>query len=260
MTSGSIQDAGPALIVHQIGEYDRVTGAVAYQATVDEGEPQLTLSFTRPRDGVVVDLGYGMFRYTPNPRVNADSDTFTVIADDGRGGSLDSTVTWVNANHVPVAVAPATVWPADPTTGAVTVFPNIVHPDGDWLAFTFDVPLPQRGAMTVDWDGIFTYVPYASERDDTTVGEQTVGIRAVDSRGSSAYITVTVPISPRHMTAQPDVDSPMHDPDPEIGVVTGTCGQEGGGCTYAISAAAKRTVMIDAATASSRRALSTALR
>jgi hypothetical protein len=50
---------------------------------------------------------------------------------------------------------------------------------------------------------------------------------------------VTVPISPRHMTGQPDVDSLMHDPDPETGVVTGTCGQEGGGCTYAISAAAK---------------------
>ena len=66
-----------------------------------------------------------------------------------------------------------------------------------------------------------------------------MGIRAVDSRGASAYITVTVPISPRHVTAQPDVDSPMHHPDPETGVVTGTCGQEGAGCTYAISAAAK---------------------
>jgi YVTN family beta-propeller protein len=243
-----MEHAGPALIVHQIGEYDRVTGAITYQATVDEGEPQLTLSFTGPRDGIVVDLGYGMFRYTPNPRVNADSDTFTVIADDGRGGSLDSTVTWVNANHVPVAVAPPTVWPADPTTGAVTVSPNIVHPDGDWLAFTLDVPLPQRGAMTVDWDGTCTYIPYASERDDTTAGEETVGIRAVDSRGASAYVTVTVPISPRHMTAQPVLDSPIHDPDPESGVVTGACGQDGGGCTYAISAAAKGTVMIDATT------------
>ncbi len=108
--------------MHQIGEYDRVTGAVTYQPTVDEGEPKLTLSFTGPLDGVGIDLGYGMFRYTPNPRVNAHSDTFTVIADDGRGGSLDSTVTWVNANHVPVAVAPPTVWPADPTTGAVRCF------------------------------------------------------------------------------------------------------------------------------------------
>ena len=67
------------------------------------------MSFTRPRDGVVTDLGYGMFRYTPDPRVNADSDSFVVIADDGHGGSLDSTVTWINDNHVPVVVAPPTV-------------------------------------------------------------------------------------------------------------------------------------------------------
>ncbi len=105
MTSGSMADAAPALIVHQVGECNRVTGAVTYQATVGDGGP-FALSFTRPRDGVVADLGYGMFRYTPSPRVNADSDSFTVIADDGRGGSLDSTVTWINDNHVPVVVAP----------------------------------------------------------------------------------------------------------------------------------------------------------
>jgi Bacterial Ig domain len=116
MTSGSMADAAPALIVHQIGKCDRVTGAVTYQATVDDDGGLLALSFTRPRDGVVADLGYGMFRYTPNPRVNADSDTFTVSADDGRGRSLHSTVTWINDNHVPVVVAPPRLWPPNPTT------------------------------------------------------------------------------------------------------------------------------------------------
>ncbi|HXL61152.1 MAG TPA: hypothetical protein VN959_10880, partial [Mycobacterium sp.] len=112
MTSGSMADAAPALIVHQIGDCDGVTGAVTYQATVDEGGRRpLALSFTRPRDGVVADLGNGMFRYTPDARVNAGSDTFTIIADDGRGRSLDSTVTWINDNHVPVVVAAPTVWP-----------------------------------------------------------------------------------------------------------------------------------------------------
>src|ERR1700682_3314292 len=107
MTSGSMADAAPALIVHQIGDCDGVTGAVTYQATVDEGG-------RRPRDGVVADLGNGMFRYTPDARVNAGSDTFTIIADDGRGRSLDSTVTWINDNHVPVVVAAPTVWPTGP--------------------------------------------------------------------------------------------------------------------------------------------------
>ena len=213
-------DSGQMLIVHQVGDCDRATGAVTYVATVDEGGPP-ALSFTRPRDGTVSDLGHGMFRYTPNPRVNADSDTFTVIADDGRGGSLDSTVTWINDNHVPVVVAPPTLWPADPATGAVTVSSNIVDPDDDWLTFILDVPYPRRGAVTIDWDGTFTYVPFPSERHDTAVGQETLGFRAVDSRGASAYITVTVPISPRHTAIPPDIDSPVHDAHPETGVVTG---------------------------------------
>jgi YVTN family beta-propeller protein len=250
MTSGSIADTAPVLIVHPIGECNRVTGALTYEATIDEGGRSPALSFTRPRDGVVTDLGHGMFRYTPNPRVNADSDSFTVTAEDGRGGSLASTVTWVNDNHVPVAVAPPTLWPADPTTGAVTVSPNIVDPDGDWLTFTLDAPFPRRGAVTIDWDGTFTYVPFPSERDSTTVGEETLGFRAVDSRGASAYITVTVPISPRHMAIPPDIDSSTHEPDPETGVVTGTCGQTGTGYAYTVSAPAKGTVVIDAATGS----------
>src|SRR6478609_8968694 len=119
MTSGWRADTSSALIVHQVGECDRVTGAVTYQAVVgDDGAP-VALSFTRPRDGLVADLGYGMFRYTPNPRVNADSDSFIVTAADGAGGMLDSIVTWINDNHVPVVVAPPRLWQPDPTTGAV---------------------------------------------------------------------------------------------------------------------------------------------
>ena len=40
----------------------------------------------------------------------------------------------------------------------------------------------------------------------------------------------------------------MHDPDPETGVVTGTCGQAGTGSTYTRQRSAKGTVVIDAAT------------
>jgi YVTN family beta-propeller protein len=243
-------DATPALIVQQVGACDRVTGAVTYQATVDADDRSLTLSFTRPRDGVIADLGYGMFRYTPNPRVNADSDSFMVIADDGGGGSFDSTVTWTNDNQVPVAVAPPTLWPPDPTTGAVTVSPNIVDPDGDWLTFTVDAPFPRRGAVTIDWDGTFTYIPFPSERDESMVGEETLGFRAVDPRGASAYITVTVPISPHRIAIPPDVDSATAVPDRRTGVVTGTCGHTGAGYIYTASAPAKGAVVVDSATGS----------
>src|SRR5919205_4519012 len=98
MTSGSMADAAPMLTVHQVGHCDRATGAVTYQATVGADDAPFALSFTRPRDGDVADLGYGMFRYTPHARVNADSDSFMVMAADGVGGSLSSVVTWVNDN------------------------------------------------------------------------------------------------------------------------------------------------------------------
>jgi len=249
MTSGSIADGIPALVVYQVGTCDRVTGAITYRAIVGEDDGPLVLSFTQPRDGVVADLGYGMFRYTPNPRVNADSDTFMVTAADGRGGSFDSTVTWVNDNHGPVAIAPPRLWPPDPATGAVTVSPNIVHPDGDWLAFSLDAPFPRRGRVAIDWDGTFTYVPFQSERDDTTAGEETRGFRAVDPRGASAYITVTVPIG-RRIGAPPGPGSALSVPNPETGVVTGSCCQPDAGYRYTASAPSKGAVVIDAATGS----------
>jgi YVTN family beta-propeller protein/VCBS repeat-containing protein len=162
MTSGSMADAAPALIVHQVGECDRATGAVTYHATVDGDGGRLALSFTQPQDGAVVDLGYGMFRYTPNPRVNAESDTFTVIAD-GRGGAINS---------------------------------------------------------------------------------------AVDPRGASAYITVTVPILPRRIAIPAEADPTTALPDPKTGVVTGSCAHIGAGFTYTASAPAKGTVVIDGTTGS----------
>jgi VCBS repeat-containing protein len=155
-------------------------------------------------------------------------------------------VTWINDNGALVAVAPATVWPPDPETGAVTVSPNIVDPDGDSLTFTLDAPYPMSGEVAIDRDGTFTYVPFPFARDHTMLAEETFGFRAVDSRGASAYITVTVPITPRTLAPAPPAGPAMCAPDPFTGVVIGTCA--GADCTYAASAPAKGAVLIDAAT------------
>lgn len=236
----------PALIVSQIGEPDRATGAVDYRAALTESDRPITLSFTLPRDGLITKMGDAMFRYTPMPRVNAESDTFTVIARDRSGAAAHATVTWINDNGAPVAVAPPTVWPPHPETGAVTVSPNIVDPDGDSLTFTLDAPYPMSGEVAIDRDGTFTYVPFPFARDHTMLAEETFGFRAVDSRGASAYITVTVPITPRTLAPAPPAGPAMCAPDPFTGVVIGTCA--GADCTYAASAPAKGAVLIDAAT------------
>jgi hypothetical protein len=54
--------------------------------------------------------------------------------------------------------------------------------------------------------------------------EETLGFRAVDPRGASAYITVTVPICPRRIAIPQDPGSAIRAPDPQTGVVTGNCG------------------------------------
>jgi Bacterial Ig domain len=189
----------PALIVSQVGEPDRATGAVDYRATVTGCGLPISFSFTLPRYGLVTDIGDGTFRYTPMPRVNAQSDIFTVIADDGNGAVADSTVTWINDNRAPVAVAPPTVWPPDPATGAVTVSSNIVDPDGDPLTFTLETPHPRCGEVAIDRDGTFTYVPFPSARGHNGPAKETFGLRAADPAGQAS----TSPSQFRSLRAPP---------------------------------------------------------
>src|SRR3954453_522951 len=46
-------DSAPMLSVDQVGQCDRVTGAVTYQAIVGDDDAAFALTFTRPRDGEV---------------------------------------------------------------------------------------------------------------------------------------------------------------------------------------------------------------
>jgi YVTN family beta-propeller protein/VCBS repeat-containing protein len=201
MFGGSTANQAPTLVVSQIGERDHATGAVTYQATVTDGDARgLTLSFTRPRDGVVADLGHGIFRYTPIPRVNAHSDTFTVNASDGRGGSLDSTVTWVNDDQVPrnITVSPvvdSAIGEPDPTTGMVTGACCVTGADN-----TYTVSAPGTGTVVIDaTTGAWAYRPTGTARHQAVADGATTADRhdsftvtVADAHGGTAVVPVTV--------------------------------------------------------------------
>jgi YVTN family beta-propeller protein len=214
----------PALIVSPIGEPDRATGAVDYRATLTEGDRPITLSFTLPRDGLITKMGDAMFRYTPLPQVNAESDTFTVIARDRSGAAVHATVTWINNNRAPVAVAPPTEWPPDPETGAVTVpitprtlapappaGPAMCAPDpftgvvigtcgGRGANCTHTASAPAKGAVLIDAaTGAWAYRPTVAARhdavaDDATHADQhdSFTVTISDNAGGTTDLTVTV--------------------------------------------------------------------
>ncbi|WP_299575825.1 Ig-like domain-containing protein [uncultured Williamsia sp.] len=188
-----------------------VTGFVS--ATDPDGDP---VTFSAPTTGlsaqggaVVVD-GAGTFTYTPTATVrhaaSASSrytDSFTITASDGRGGSTPITVTVAVSpvNAAPVAgMSSATV--VSTVTGQVTGSIGATDADGDHLEFHAPSTglTSGGGSITVSTDGTYSYVPTAAARHAASapggVGADSFVATVDDGHGGTTPITVTVPISP----------------------------------------------------------------
>ncbi|CAI6048350.1 hypothetical protein PAECIP112173_01289 [Paenibacillus sp. JJ-100] len=163
-----------------------VAGAVT--ATDPDGN---SLTFTLnsiPANGSVVINADGTFTYAPYGGY-VGPDSFTVLVNDGKGGTALSTVSVNVFNEPPVATGTTVTTPQNtPASGAVTA----TDPEGLSVSFTL-LSLPVNGSVVLNTDGTFTYTPNSGY-----VGADSFTVLATDSLGGSdaAPVLVTVTNDP----------------------------------------------------------------
>ncbi|WP_158713862.1 retention module-containing protein, partial [Metapseudomonas resinovorans] len=141
-------------------------------ATDPEGDPLTYSPGDGPRNGTVVINPDGSYTYTPNPNFNG-TDNFTVIVDDGKGGT-DTIVVTIGVNPVndaPVAANDGPTAVAEDTPASGNVLTNDGDADGDSLTvtqFTVDgttytagqtATLSGVGTLVINANGSFNFTP-----------------------------------------------------------------------------------------------------
>ncbi|HIF9291782.1 TPA: tandem-95 repeat protein, partial [Photobacterium damselae] len=163
-----------------------VTGQLT--ATDVDGDNLTFKPGTNPENGSVTINSDGSWEYVPNPDFNGE-DSFTVVVDDGNGGSDTITVT---VNVIPVNDAPVgeNVTTETQEETAVTGQLTATDVDGDNLTFKPGSD-PTNGQVTVNPDGSWEYVPNPDFN-----GEDSFTVVVDDGNGGTDTITVTVNVIP----------------------------------------------------------------
>ena len=212
-----------------------VTGTI--NSTSPDGS---TVTFTNTTVGVggsalstgTVVINGNTFTYTPTvaARKNADlnvitSDTFNVTASNGQFTSDGTTVTVQiskASNNTPSAVTVSNQQ-VNNVTGAVTGTFVSTSPDGTQVSFTYTNPV--QGALTVDANGNFTYMPTNLARTTANAGVITTDsftVTASNSMMSSPSAFITVPVAKASYDTPSGVVSSNQSQNTSTGVVTGT--------------------------------------
>ena len=165
--------------------------------TATDQNTQDTLTYsqsTAPTNGTAVVNPDGTWTYTPNENYNG-ADSFTVIVDDGNGGT-DTLVVNIDVtpvNDAPVAIPENVALDEDSSvTGTITAT-DVDLPPGSSLVFTTSEIVE---GLTLNPDG--TYVFDASSYDQLAEGEEliiTVPVTVTDDLGASDSTTVTITIN-----------------------------------------------------------------
>lgn len=163
---------------------------IAKQFTVTandvDGDP-LTYATGRAANGVVQALGGGVFSYTPKTGY-IGSDSFSVTASDGRGGTATQTinVTVSKANEAPTVAASQSVSTSQSQAKQITVTGS--DADGDKLTYT--ATNASHGTVTGGTNGVFTYTPTKGYS-----GGDSFAVNISDGRGGTATQTVNLQVA-----------------------------------------------------------------
>ncbi|HIF9166951.1 TPA: tandem-95 repeat protein, partial [Photobacterium damselae] len=163
-----------------------VTGQLT--ATDVDGDNLTFKPGTNPENGSVTINADGSWEYVPNPDFNGE-DSFTVVVDDGNGGTDTITVT-VNVTPVNDAPVGEDVTAETQEETAVTGQLTATDVDGDNLTFK-PGSNPENGSVTINADGSWEYVPNPDFN-----GEDSFTVVVDDGNGGSDTITVTVNVTP----------------------------------------------------------------
>ncbi|HIF9531470.1 TPA: Ig-like domain-containing protein, partial [Photobacterium damselae] len=163
-----------------------VTGQLT--ATDVDGDNLTFKPGTNPENGSVTINADGSWEYVPNPDFNGE-DSFTVVVDDGNGGSDTITVT-VNVTPVNDAPVGEDVSAETQEETAVTGQLTATDVDGDNLTFKPGTN-PENGSVTINADGSWEYVPNTDFN-----GEDSFTVVVDDGNGGTDTITVTVNVTP----------------------------------------------------------------
>ena len=223
-----------------VGTPNASTGVVAGTVSATDADRD-TLTFSAPastaKGTVGVNGGTGAFTYTPTAaarhaaaRIGAPAadktDTFTVTATDGYGGSvaIPVTVTVPAANTAPTGTIKLAV--PDPATGVVKGAVTGADADKDAVTYTATTA-PAKGAVVLGADGGFSYTPTAQARHRAAALTATAADKAdtftvtiTDGYGGVTALPVRVGIAPANTA--PVASAVVGDPDPGTGLVSAT--------------------------------------
>ncbi len=163
-----------------------------------------TLTFTAAGlpAGLTIDPDTGLITGTIDnqaSQVNGGVYTVTVTADDGNGGTVDSTFTYTVSNPAPTAADDSATTDED-TPVIIDVLANDNDPDGDDLTVT--VASAPNGTVVINADGTITYTP-----NQDFNGTDTITYTISDGNGGTSTATVEVTVAP--VNDAPEVDIPI---------------------------------------------------
>lgn len=228
-------------VTTSIGAPSASTGAVKVTIkTADGDNDKRTFTVTQPAKGAVQVTGSGVFAYTPSVAALAAArapgaayedrhDTFTVTVDDGHGGVVPVTVNVkIGAPNVQPTAVTASVTATQPRSGVITGTVGAVDADGDVLSYS--AGKTNKGTVTLNADGSFTYTPTAAARlaaskprAGSATKSETITFTVSDGFGGvvTKTLKVTIAANPADNTAPTNGAGTVSDTSTAIGSVTG---------------------------------------